>query len=147
MKKILLTITAFLAMLLTFAQAPNLLNYQGVARNAVGNVLPNQSISLRLSILNTTATGTAVYSETRTVVTNAFGLFNVQVGGPGATSVTGTIAGVNWTGFGAGSGNKYLQVEIDPTGGSSFVNVGATQLLSVPYALTAAGAPPIGPAG
>jgi trimeric autotransporter adhesin len=96
--------------------------------------------------LNTTATGPVVYSETRTVVTNAFGLFNVQVGGPGASNVVGTIAGVNWSGIG-GAGNKYLQVEIDPTGGANFVNVGSTQLLSVPYALTAAGAPPIGPAG
>jgi trimeric autotransporter adhesin len=146
MKKIFLTITAVAAALFTFAQAPNLLNYQGVARNATGNVIPNQSVSLRLSILNTTATGPVVYSETRTVVTNAFGLFNVQVGGPGASNVVGTIAGVNWSGIG-GAGNKYLQVEIDPTGGANFVNVGSTQLLSVPYALTAAGAPPIGPAG
>jgi len=147
MKKILLTVTSLVVTLLVMAQSPNLMNYQGVARNAVGNVLPNQNIALRLSILNGGPAGTSVYSETRNVITNAFGLFNVVVGSPGAINTTGTIGGINWTAFGAGSGPKYLQVEIDPTGGTSFVNVGSTQLVSVPYALNAAAAAPVGPAG
>ncbi len=147
MKKILLTITAFLVTLLAVAQSPNLLNYQGVARNAVGNVIPSQPIGLRLSILSGGPTGTPVYTETRNVTTNAFGLFNVQVGSPGAITSTGTIAGINWTAFGAGSGTKFLQVEIDPIGGTNYFNVGSTQLVSVPYALYAAGAAPVGPAG
>jgi hypothetical protein len=147
MKKILLTITAFLVTLLAVAQAPNLLNYQGVARNSVGNVLPSQPIGLRLSILAGSPTGTPVYTETRNVTTNAFGLFNVQVGSPGAITTTGTIAGINWTAFGVGSGTKYLQVEIDPIGGTSYFNVGSTQLVSVPYSLYAAAAAPVGPAG
>ncbi|MBK7291415.1 MAG: hypothetical protein IPI78_14955 [Chitinophagaceae bacterium] len=40
-------------MLLTaegYSQAPGILNYQGVARNSVGNVLVNQNITLRLTI-------------------------------------------------------------------------------------------------
>jgi hypothetical protein len=147
MKKILITIVSFLVTLLTFAQSPNLMNYQGVARNAVGNVLPNQNVALRLTIRDGSAAGAAVYSETRNVTTNAFGLFNVVVGSPGAVTTSGTIAGINWTAFGAGSGPKFLQVEIDPVGGTSFVSVGATQLVSVPYAMNAAGAAPVGPAG
>ncbi len=147
MKKILLTITAFLVTLFAVAQSPNLLNYQGVARNSVGNVLPSQPIGLRLSILSGSPTGTPVYTETRNVTTNAFGLFNVQVGSPGAITSTGTIAGINWTAFGVGSGPKYLQVEIDPIGGTNYFNVGSTQLVSVPYSLYAAAAAPVGPAG
>ncbi|MBK7306679.1 MAG: hypothetical protein IPI88_06305 [Chitinophagaceae bacterium] len=147
MKKILLTITAFVVTLLAVAQSPNLLNYQGVARNTVGNVLPSQPIGLRLSILAGGPTGTPVYTETRNVTTNAFGLFNVQVGSPGAITTTGTIAGINWTAFGVGSGTKFLQVEIDPIGGTNYFNVGSTQLLSVPYSLYAAAAAPVGPAG
>ena len=131
MKKILLTITGFVVTLLALAQSPNLLNYQGVARNAAGNVLPSQPVGLRLSILSGSPTGTVVYQETRNVTTNAFGLFNVQVGSPGAITTTGTIAAVNWTAFGIGSGTKYLQVEIDPIGGTSYFNVGSTQLVSV----------------
>lgn len=147
MKKIFLTLAGFMIALLSMAQSPSLMNYQGVARNAVGNVLPNQPIALRLSILNGSATGAAVYSETRTVTTNAFGLFNVVVGSPGAVNTIGTIAGINWTAFGSGSGSKFLQVEIDPTGGTNFYNLGATQLVSVPYALNAGASAPVGPAG
>jgi hypothetical protein len=83
-----------------------------------------------------------VYSETRALSTNAFGLFTVAIGSPGANPVSGTIAGVNWA-----SGNKFLQVEIDPEGGNSFNNMGTSQLLSVPYALYAAHATPGGTAG
>jgi len=147
MKKILLTLAGFIVTLLAVAQAPNLLNYQGVARNSVGNVLPSQPIGLRLSILSGGPTGPAVYTETRNVTTNAFGLFNVQVGSPGAITTTGTIAGINWTAFGVGSGTKFLQVEIDPIGGTNYFNVGSTQLVSVPYSLYAAAAAPVGPAG
>jgi len=147
MKKFLLTITTAFVALFTMAQSPNLMNYQGVARNAVGNVIPNQQIALRLSILSGSANGSVVYSETRTVFTNAFGLFNVVVGSPGTLAQTGTIAGINWTGFPSGGASKFLQVEIDPQGGSNFTNVGSTQMVSVPYALNAGAAAPVGPAG
>jgi hypothetical protein len=126
----------------SYTQAPALFNYQGVARNSVGNVLQNKNISLRLSIHDGNATGTIVYAETRVVTTNPFGLFNVQVGSSGATNITGSISSVNWA-----VGNKYIQVEIDPNGGSSFINIGTAQLASVPYALNAGGAAPSGPAG
>jgi hypothetical protein len=125
-----------------YGQAPGIFNYQGVARNSVGNALINQNISLRLTIHDVSAAGPIVYQETRAVTTNPFGLFNVQVGSSGASSITGTIAGVNWA-----VGSKFVQVEIDPAGGTSFINIGTAQLASVPYAVNAAGAAPIGPAG
>jgi hypothetical protein len=129
---------AFAAM----SQAPGIVNYQGIARNPAGNAIPFKNIKLRLSIHDGTATGAVVYSETRALTTNAFGLFTVGIGSTGAESVTGTITGVNW-----GGGNKFLQVEIDPEGGNSFTSMGTSQLLSVPYALYAAAAPPGGAAG
>ncbi len=131
-----------LVAMITIGQAPGMLNYQGVARNSVGNVLPNKSIKLRLSIREGSAQGAIVYSETRSVTTNPVGLFNVQVGSAGASNVTGTVAGVNW-----GGGAKFMQVEVDPENGNAFTSIGATQLLSVPYALYATGGAPTGPAG
>ncbi len=131
MKKLILMLMLLVAASAGWAQAPGIFNYQGVARNSVGNVLVNKSISLRLTIHDGSATGATVYSETRGVTTNPFGLFNVQVGSSGATAVTGTITGVNWT-----LGAKYIQVEIDPNGGASFINVGTAQLVSVPYAMS-----------
>ncbi|MCG2615600.1 hypothetical protein LZZ85_14965 [Terrimonas sp. NA20] len=147
MKKLLALLGMILTAQLVLAQAPGIFNYQGVARNSVGNVIQNKTIALRLNIRNNTATGPIVYSETREVTTNPFGLFNVQVGSPGARASTGTIAGVSW-----GNGAKYIQVEIDPEGGTTYINIGTTQLASVPFALYAANnlpgpAGPAGPAG
>jgi hypothetical protein len=118
-----------------FAQAPNLLNYQGVARNAVGNPLPNQSMKLRLSVHDLLPSGAVVYSEIRAITTNLGGLFSVQIGSAGASSSTGTIAGVNWI-----VGNKFLQVELDPASNNNYIDIGTVQLVSVPYAFGAGSA-------
>jgi hypothetical protein len=143
MKKILLQLcVALLIVSAASAQAPGIFNYQAVARNAVGNALANKSIGVRINVHDGSATGPTVYSETRTLITNPFGLFNVQIGSPGATNVSGTVAGVNWA-----TGTKFLEVEMDQNGGSTYVAMGTTQLASVPFSLNAAGAPPIGPAG
>ncbi len=114
-----------------FAQAPQAIPYQGVARNAAGNIIASQPVSLRVSIHDGTAAGTVVYKETHSATTTALGLFNVNIGS--GTVLTGIFAAVNW-----GSGAKFLQVELDPAGGSSYTNMGTTQLNSVPYALYAA---------
>jgi hypothetical protein len=112
------------------AQVPQTFNYQGIARDAGGNVLPNRTIGLELSVLDGGPTGTVVYQETFTDTTNAFGLFTMHVGG--GSVVSGSFAGINWA-----TGNKYLQTAIDLTGGTNYTLSGTTQLLSVPYALYA----------
>lgn len=116
------------------AQAPQKINYQAVARNAAGNELQNQAIAVRFTIYNGSSTGTVVYQETGNVTTNQFGLFTTAIGG-GAV-VQGDFATVNW-----GNGNKYLRVEIDPANGTNYTDMGAWQMLSVPFALYAANAP------
>ncbi len=110
-----------------YSQAPNLINYQGVARNAAGNPLQNQTIYLRVSIRTGSSQGPVQFSETRSIKTNAWGLFAVQIGSPGYMSATGTLAGVNWM-----QGDKFMEVEIDPTASNNYMNLGSTQLLSVP---------------
>jgi len=129
MKK-LLTITAIL-FLCTFlsAQAPQALNYQAVARTADGVIIPTQNIGVRFSILDGSTTGTVLYSETHTTITNSYGLFTLAIGK--GTPVTSTFATINW----ASGTDKFLKVEIAPAGGSNYQLQGTTQLLSVPYAL------------
>ena len=135
MKKILLTLACLLfAGIAAWAQVPSLMNYQGVARNAAGSPLASTNISLRLTVHDGSATGTSVYQETQSATTNTFGLYNVSIGA--GTVISGTFAGITWS-----TGNKWMQVEIDPAGGSSYTSLGASQLLSVPYALYAAAAP------
>lgn len=111
-----------------FAQAPDGINYQAVARNNSGNILANSSVAIRVSIHDGSAVGPVVYAERDTATTNAFGLFTCKIGM--GNIISGTFATVDWS-----SGDKYMQVELDPTGGSSYTDLGTTQLLSVPYAL------------
>ncbi len=112
------------------AQTPQAIPYQGVARNASGSVIASHAISIRISIHDLTATGPVVLSENHAVTTTSLGLFNLDIGT--GTQLTGTLAGIDW-----GSGAKYIQVEMDALGGSTYVDMGTTQLNSVPYALYA----------
>lgn len=112
------------------AQSPQAIPYQAIARDANGNPLPNQPISLQFSIHDATINGTIVYQETQSVNTNQFGLFICNLGS--GIPIVGTLATVNW-----GSDLKFLQVEMDPLGGTSYTDMGTTQLMSVPYALYA----------
>lgn len=123
------TLSFLLILAISGLAQPKAFNYQGVARNANGAAYANQNISVRLTIRSGSANGTAEYSETRNVTTNPFGLFNVQVGSAGASNVQGNFANIKWE-----SGDKFLQTEIS-VNGEAFVNIGATQMMSVPYAI------------
>jgi hypothetical protein len=139
MKKLLLLTAIIFSVASAYAQAPQKFNYQGAARDGAGKALASKTISMRISILDGS---TPQYVETHTgVTTNAFGLFNVQIGG--GTVQSGTMNGVTWSG-----GNKNIKVELDPNNGTAYTDLGTTQLLSVPYALYSNGpAGPQGPAG
>ncbi len=115
------------------AQAPQKLNYQAIARNASGSPIVSQSITIRLTVRSQQIGGTVLYRETHIPTTNQFGLFTVYVGD--GSPVSGTFGGINW-----GTGERWLQVEMDASGGSVFTDLGASQLVSVPYALYAANA-------
>ena len=52
------------------------LNYQGIARNANGVAISFQDVSIRLTIHDFVSGGPTLYSETRLVRTNQFGLIN-----------------------------------------------------------------------
>ncbi len=121
-----------------FAQIPQQLNYQGIARNASGEPISTHSITVRLSIIDSAANGLLTYQETKTVATNYVGLFTIVIGAPGGVNVIGTIASINWA-----TGKKYIKLEIDPNGASNFTLIGMNQLQSVPFALSAE---PVGPA-
>lgn len=143
MKKLLLTFAAFAALSsAAFAQAsaPKGFNYQGVARNASGVPMANTPIKLRLTVHQGTETGTTMFAEYHDVTTNTFGLYNVVVGT--GHLITGVFNLDTW-----GPTAMFMQVEVDPTAtGGSYVSLGSSQLMSVPYALYAANGP-TGPKG
>ena len=113
-----------------FAQAPESISYQAIARDASGNLIPNHPVSFRLSILRGSSSGDLVFKETHSVTTNSFGLATLEIGK--GIVVTGTFSAINW-----GSAIYWLKTEMDPAGGSSYLLMGTSQFMSVPYALYA----------
>ncbi|NPA43900.1 MAG: hypothetical protein GXO49_00035, partial [Chlorobi bacterium] len=127
MKKIYYTLTLLLLVSFAFAQAPQSFKYQAVIRTGEGELVVNQNVGIQLSILEGSDSGPVVYTETWDVQTNNFGLVNLSVG-KGLTS--DDFASINW-----GTNLYYLQVAVDVSGGTDYTTMGASQLLSVPYAL------------
>ena len=116
---------------MTHAQAPQGIPYQAAARNSSGAVLASTAISVRFTIRDSIATGVIKYRETHSVTTTAQGMFSVNVGQ--GSPVAGTFSSINWA-----TNAKFLQVEMDPAGGSSYIELGTQQMMSVPYALSSA---------
>nr|NQU92446.1 hypothetical protein [Bacteroidota bacterium] len=112
------------------AQAPQAFKYQAVIRDGDGNVVSNQAVGLRITIHKAEIDRLVVYQETHLVTSNDFGMVNLNVGY--GVPVSGSFSGINW-----GSGIYMIEVEVDPTGGTSYVSLGMSSILSVPYALYA----------
>lgn len=112
-----------------FAQttAPQLINYQGIARNPGGAPVVGQ-IGLKFELHQGNAGGTVVFTEQHSPTTNPFGIFNVQIGSVNQSQ----FAAIAWGAF-----DYFLEVSIDVLGGTSYATVGNQQLVSVPYALFA----------
>jgi hypothetical protein len=92
MKKLQLLFNAFLLTSAVFAQSPGMINYKGVALNASGTAIANQTIAIGASVHQATTNGTIVYSEERSVATDAGGLFNFAISSPGTSATTGSWA-------------------------------------------------------
>ena len=133
MKKIYTLIALVIFSLGAFAQVPQKMSYQAVVRNASNTLIVNTGVGMRISILQGSSTGSSVYVETQTPTTNANGLVSIEIGG--GSVVSGTFSSINWS-----TGNYYIKTEVDPTGGTSYTITGASQLLSVPYAMYAGNA-------
>jgi collagen triple helix repeat protein len=130
------TCPSFLAALLltvsfaTYAQVPQSLNYQAIVRDQDLIPLTDQMVSIRASILQDAPTGDPVYVEVHDVISNGFGLINLQIGK--GTQTSGSFPAINW-----GNDEYFLQIELDPGGGTNYLLMGTSQLISVPYALHA----------
>ena len=112
------------------AQSPQKMSFQAVIRNNTNTLLSNQAVGLKMSILQGSAAGTVVYSESQTATTNANGLVSIQIGG--GTVLSGDFATILWA-----NGPYFIQTETDVNGGTNYTLTSTTQLLSVPYALYA----------
>jgi hypothetical protein len=130
MKRILFLLFLFLVAINLPAQIPEKMSYQAVLRNNGDKLITNSNIAMRISILQGSATGTVVYSETISETTNANGLVSTEIGG--GTVISGDYTAIDWS-----TGPYFLKTETDPVGGTNYLIIGTSQILSVPYSLFA----------
>ena len=122
MRSLFLLLFLFFISFFTFSQAPQGFNYQAIVRDASGSVRANEGVQFEFEIQD--ISGASVYSEAHTIVTNKYGLADGIIIGKGST--VDNFSAIDW-----GSGVYYLHVKVDG------VDLGRSQLLSVPYALYA----------
>ena len=122
MKKLIFTLANLLIIISAFAQAPEKMNYQAVARDLSGLPLVSTTVNLQFDILQGSSIGAVVYSETQSKTTNQFGLFTAEIGA--GTVASGTFSTITW-----GLNPYFLRITVNGD------VMPATQLLSVPYAL------------
>ena len=126
--KIKYTILALILLASTVrGQSPEKMSYQAVIRDAKNNLVINTNVGMQISILQSAADGTAVYTETATETTNDNGLVSIEIG-TGTTS--NDFSTIDWS-----AGPYFIKTKIDPQGGTNYTIEGISQLLSVPYAL------------
>ena len=130
MKRLFTLLLSMMITIIIHSQAPQKLSYQVVIRNSIGQLVTNHTVGIRITILQGSPSGSVVYQETFNSLTNANGLVSIEIGG--GTQVSGTFSAINWA-----AGSYFLRTETDPSGGTSYTISGASQLISVPYALHA----------
>ncbi|MBR3945706.1 MAG: hypothetical protein IKJ56_01235 [Bacteroidales bacterium] len=128
-KNILMAVFCLILSAMSFAQVPQMMSYQAVVRGSDNNLVANQQISMRVSILQGNTEGEAVYTETHLATTNANGLASIEIGNGTSND---DFTAISWA-----NGPYFVKTETDINGGGNYEIVGVSQLLSVPYAMYA----------
>ena len=130
-KKTILFLISIFCTLLIFGQPPQKMSYQAVVRDGNNQLVVNQQIGVKISILKHDPNGVAVYSETHSVRTNGNGLMSLEIG-TGTPAPGTTLSDIDWS-----DDDYYLLNEIDITGGGNYTLSGVQQLITVPYSFLA----------
>jgi hypothetical protein len=130
MKSFCYSVVFCLISLIAYSQVPDKMSYQAVIRNTDNQLVANQLIGMRVSILQGSTSGNAVYIETQSKATNTNGLVSLEIGG--GQPVLGLFSNIDWS-----VGPFFIKTETDINGGTNYTITGTSQMLSVPYALYA----------
>ena len=117
---------------------PQSLNYEAVARDSDGEPIVNKEIMVEVTI--STGVGedkNIVWQEVHKKVTNAFGLFSLQIGEGNSTFVgsANSFSEIDWS-----DEDYYIQTRVDfgsQEFGNGLIDLGNNKLQSVPYSLLA----------
>ena len=131
MRKLFTLLAAVLLTASVFAQSPEKMSYQAVIRDASDILVTDTQIGMQISILQGSASGTAVYVETQVPTTNANGLVSLEIGA--GTVESGDFTTIDWA-----NGPYFIKTETAVEAPlTTYTITGTSQLLSVPYALHA----------
>jgi len=135
----LLVLLCCICNIVTAQVTPDGILFQAVARDANGNAAAGRNIYAKVNLLKSTATGTSVYAESFKVVSTDDGVFTIVIGKGTRTSGVAGLSSIAW--------NEALhfvniQIAIEPSlptpgwsADNNYVDMGTSQLWTVPYAL------------
>jgi len=127
MKRLLIFISAFCISLLVSGQGPESLSYQAIVHNLNGKIVSGKVVSFRFSVLSETVSDSVVYSESAKASTNDKGFVSISIGN--GENRTGSLSDIDWN-----ADRYFLKVELDTAGGNNYIELAATQILTVPVA-------------
>ena len=141
MKKFFLFFCLIFSTSLLFAQSPQGITFQAVARDPAGNAAKLRQISVIDRILSGSSNGIVVWEERHELTTNAEGVFTIIIGKGTKLSGTATLFdNIKWD---QGLVFFNLKVAVAPTlpnptwtADANFIDLGTSQFWSVPYALS-----------
>ena len=119
--------------------SPDGILFQAVARDANGNAAASRNIYAKVSIIKGSATGTNVYQESFKVVSTDDGIFTLVIGKGARISGVAGLSSISWS---DGLYFVNIKIAIEPSipgpgwsADAEYVDMGTSQLWSVPYAL------------
>ncbi|MEY3397637.1 MAG: hypothetical protein RL220_231 [Bacteroidota bacterium] len=127
MKQVILNLLPLLCGIMSFAQSgsiPQEFNYQAVLRDNNQNLLVNEAIDIRITLLSELPGDLNQYSETHQTATNEFGLINLSVGG--GTPLSGNFNDLPW--------DRSYSMIIEWNQGNGYEEIASQTLKTVPYA-------------
>ena len=100
------------------------INYQALIKDSNGNVLTNNQVKFKFTLMENSSTSSPVYVEEHTVITPQSGVVNLSIGAGDVSS--GSFSAIDW------SNEVYIKEELDI--GSGYEDMGTKQIASVPVA-------------
>src|SRR5690554_942670 len=115
MKHFIYLLIAFSLPAVMQAQPPFKVNYQTVIRNNDNEMVAHATAGIQISILQGSADGEVVFSETHSATTNYNGLVQLEIGSGDKSWWKPGFSDVDWS-----NGPYFIKTETDPTGGSDY---------------------------
>lgn len=148
MRKLIARLTALVVCLFLFTSdlfsqgVPDGIIFQALAKDPSGVPARGRKVHIKDAIIQTTATGTVVYSESFVLTASEDGVFTITIGKGTRVSGVNKLSDIDWN---AGPFFLNIKAAIEPTVATpewkaeeQYVDMGTSQFWTVPFAFTAA---------